>query len=331
MCWNWKLQQWYRKWRLLSFDRRERDPTKICSIFFPRLLWEWLYLPDDQRGHVISSYNSDFLSGIFADIAKAASSEEESDPNLDVTLPSKKSRISLTKSISRCARSCANLAAVSPTPDQGRRLVTFDATKTHRASKKDLHHCVSNSSNEENSPFGNLAFPQLPSSVTTEPSTFTLTPKNQGQQPPATLETPSDSKDYGWFVEMDDECTGLSVNAYNNQSQKNLAFLAPYILLHTLHLLLRTLFYRYIPLYSSLLRNTSFFTWLHFATKANMLHPKRCGAKAESICHLACLSFAIVAYLLASPFACNTTLFKLNIFCINTSSIHTSYMNLVWI
>jgi hypothetical protein len=207
-----------------SQDYSENDCTTATT---PRFTLRKRSVPDDQRGHVISSYNSDFLSGIFADIAKAASSEEESDPNLDVTLPSKKSRISLTKSISRCARSCANLAAVSPTPDQGRRLVTFDATKTHRASKKDLHHCVSNSSNEENSPFGNLAFPQLPSSVTTEPSAFTLTPKNQGQQPPATLETPSDSKDYGWFVEMDDECTGLSVNAYNNQSQKNLAFLAP--------------------------------------------------------------------------------------------------------
>lgn len=194
----------------------------------PRFALRKRSMTDDQRGHVISSYNSDFLSGIFADIAKVASSEE-SDPNLDVSLPSKKSRISLTKSISRCARSCANLAAVSPTPDQGRRLVKIplDANKTQRASKKGLHHCVSTSSNEENSLFGKLAFPQLPSSVTTEPSTFTLTPKNKGQQPPAALETPSASKDYGWFVEMDDECTGLSVNAYNNLSQKNLAFLAP--------------------------------------------------------------------------------------------------------
>ena len=93
----------------------------------PRFALRKRSMPDDQRGHVITSYNSDFLSGIFADIAKAASSEDESDPNLDVTLPSKKSRVSLTKSISRCARSCANLAAVSPTPDQGRRLVTISS------------------------------------------------------------------------------------------------------------------------------------------------------------------------------------------------------------
>jgi hypothetical protein len=184
---------------------------------------------DDQRGEIISSYNSDFLSGIFADIAKATSSDDR-DSSFPETQPSKKSRLSLTKSISRCGRSYANLAAVSPTPEQGRRFLhvrlpgAADAPKTQRASQQDLHHCVSSTSNDENSHFAKLAFPQLPSSVK-DTSSFTLTPTNKDQQ---TSDSEMPSKDhYGWFVEMDDECTGLSVNAYNNTSQKNLAFLAP--------------------------------------------------------------------------------------------------------
>jgi len=194
----------------------------------PRFSLRKRNMPDDQRGDIISSYYSDFLSGIFADIAKATSSEER-DNCFDQTQPSKKSRISLSKSISRCGRSYANLAAVSPTPEQSRRLLNVrlpdaaDALKTQRASKQDLHHCVSSTSSEENSHFAKLAFPQLPSSVK-DSSSFTLTPTNKGQQSP---ESEKPSKDYGWFVEMDEECAGLSVNAYNNTSQKNLAFLAP--------------------------------------------------------------------------------------------------------
>lgn len=206
------------------------SPSQDCGKdrTAPRFSLRKRSTPDDQRGApVISSYNSDFLSGIFADIAKATSSDRDSGEPVS----NKKSRISLTKSISRCGRSYANLAAVSPTPDRrvlNVNALTADATKpqrasSHKRSQDSLHHCVSNSSNEE-SQFDNLAFPQLPSSVT-DSSSFTLTPNNKGQQS-LDSETKT-SKDYGWFVEMDDECTGLSVNAYHNASQKNLAFLAP--------------------------------------------------------------------------------------------------------
>ena len=193
----------------------------------PRFSLRKRTVPNDQRGDVISSYNSDFLTGLFEDLAKASTSsssvEEELDPRLDETLSSKKSRLSLTRSMSRCGRSCANLVAVSPMPEQGHHPVInvkalMDATKSQRASQQDLHHCVSSSSSDEsNSFFCKLAFPHLPSSVSD--SSLSLTRK--GQQPPE-----SEKNTYGWFVEIDDDYDH-DVDAYSTSTFKNLAFIAP--------------------------------------------------------------------------------------------------------
>lgn len=181
-------------------------------------------VPYDQRGDVISSYNSDFLTGLFEDLANASTPSvgEELDPRLDETLSRKKSRLSLTRSTSRCGRSYANLVAVSPMPEQGHRPVInvkalLDATKIQSASQHDLHHCVSSSSSDESSSFCKLAFPHLPSSVSD--SSLTLTRK--GQQSPE-----SEKNTYGWFVEIDDDYEH-AVDAYYNSTNKNLAFIAP--------------------------------------------------------------------------------------------------------
>jgi hypothetical protein len=182
-------------------------------------------VPDDQRGDVISSYNSDFLTGLFEDLANASTPSvgEELDPRLDETLPSKKSRLSLTRSTSRCGRSYANLVAVSPMPEQGHRRVInvkalLDTTKTQRASQQGLHHCVSSSSSDESSSFCKLAFPHLPSTVSD--SSLSLTRK--GQQSPE-----SEKNTYGWFVEIDDDHTEHAVDAYSTSTNNSLAFIAP--------------------------------------------------------------------------------------------------------
>jgi hypothetical protein len=80
----------------------------------------------------ISSYNSAFLSGLFADVARVAHSDDEEDreptsststettdhpvseeSRLDLGVSVKRSRLSLTKSVSRCGRSYKNLMEVS--------------------------------------------------------------------------------------------------------------------------------------------------------------------------------------------------------------------------
>lgn len=77
---------------------------------------------DKQPQVNLSSYNSAFLSGLFADVAKVASThpscdataeltedENEEDLRQDDSVSIKRSRISLSRSISRCGRSFANL------------------------------------------------------------------------------------------------------------------------------------------------------------------------------------------------------------------------------
>ena len=189
----------------------------------PRFTLRKRCVPEEQRGVVISSYNSDFLSGIFADIAKANTSEEEEDSQFDETLSRKKSRVSMTRSISRCARSYANLASVSPTPEESGR---FDVMPRKTNHFKDQRHCVSSSSSEESSAFGGkLAFPRLSASIS-DSSCTSLTRKQLGQLSP---EPETFAKDYGWFVQVDDDDESATpVDAYKTTSNTtSLAFIAP--------------------------------------------------------------------------------------------------------
>lgn len=198
-------------------------PTQAEIKAFPRFNLRKRTIQDDDREAAISSYNSDFLTGLFEDIARGSTpTVEEQDPRGEETLPSKKSRLSLTRSMSRYGRSCANLAAVSPTLDP-RPVINvqalLDATNvTQNASQQDLRHCVSSSSSEESS-FSKLAFPHLPSTVSSD-SKPNITRK--GQQPPD-----SETNPYGWFVEIDDDYSEHDVDAYSSSANKSLAFVAP--------------------------------------------------------------------------------------------------------
>jgi hypothetical protein len=206
-----------------------RESTVSCATqaenkAFPRFNLRKRTMPDDDRGAVISSYNSDFLTGLFEDIARGSSpTVEEQDPRGEESLSSKKSRLSLTRSMSHYGRSYANLAAVSPSPCS-RAVINVQAllnttNATENASKQDLHHCVSSSSSEQSSSFSKLAFPHLPSTVSGDSKT-NITRK--GQQTPD-----SDKNPYGWFVEIDDDYSEHDVDAYSSSVNKSLAFVAP--------------------------------------------------------------------------------------------------------
>lgn len=80
---------------------------------------------NDNGNSALSSYNSAFLSGLFADVAAISQSQDEDefpvaatttteeDSRLDLGITVKRSRVSMTKSLSRCARSCKNLTEAS--------------------------------------------------------------------------------------------------------------------------------------------------------------------------------------------------------------------------
>lgn len=237
----------------------------------------------DQSKTALSSYNSAFLSGLFADVARASSSQDEEETpatfmddssstateeeiRLDHTLSSKRSRVSLTKSLSRCARSCKSLAeAASP--------VGVDAFESEAVTSyfdlksiapgcspsmdrmNSLHfqlNCVDPSPSPKSVKsvidIIDMAFPHLPATVSDSSCSRSESPKqllrqqdltHESDQQVSDSETSSspaanvtgDKDSYGWFVELDgddDSDQDLSVDPYQRTSSSvDLAFTAP--------------------------------------------------------------------------------------------------------
>lgn len=211
-----------------------------------------------RKSAYLATVNSDFLSGLFADVAQVEesstgcpTSEEEcsrdsspdDDARLDDSPPIKKSRISLTRSMSRCERSykSLNCAIVSPRGDKRTasifgELDSDEATKlSHGLDKQDSLHfqlnCVSTSSNNLSKIVDNaakLAFPKLPATVSNSSCASALTRNISNLQLFTTENTSKES--YGWFVEMDEDKTSqrVTANPYESATKSNdLAFSAP--------------------------------------------------------------------------------------------------------
>jgi len=194
----------------------------------------------------MSSYNSAFLSGLFADVAKAtdtgvgASEQEEcdeivtADPRSDLRTTSiKRSRISLTKSLSRVGRSQSNLANLFDDQIQTETKVAPAKCSVERIDSLHLQlSCVANVSTVYKSPksvmsvvgIGNDAFPNLPASVSDSSCSAGLT-RNEDRAV-STFEN-SNKESYGWFVEMDDGHDHSDfVDPYSNNATSDLAFSA---------------------------------------------------------------------------------------------------------
>ena len=216
--------------------------------------------PEDTPS--LATVNSAFLSGLFADVANVQSDtpddlsavsketiEEPADPRLDDSRSLKKSRVTLTKSISRCGRSFRILdealdilkAPASPTGICDV-LQSKTTPSTNLSSKRNdsLHfqlHCVS-SKTQDGSPAtmgaGGPVFPHLPATVSnTSCSTSTLSRINSDLQSSLAEEAAASNTEssYGWFVEMDDDDDAVApntgVNAYAmTSSSSSLAFQA---------------------------------------------------------------------------------------------------------
>jgi hypothetical protein len=193
---------------------------------------------DDRREVVLNSCNSAFLTDLFADIANANGPSndvcEDQHSRLDPVKPFKKSRLTMSRSISRCGKSFANFnGAVEGSSEcvhASPKAVQFfgcPTTSFHPSSSKQGNsltntrsstdnsfpnhlHCVSSSSSSESeavvsSDIAKLAFPHLPATVSNSScnNLSSLTRSKSGRQ---SSDGETSTKDgYGWFVETEED------------------------------------------------------------------------------------------------------------------------------
>lgn len=192
----------------------------------------------------MSSYNSAFLSGLFADIAKANTDNKtpfQIERKAEGSHACKKSRVSLSKSLSRCGESFANLnyavgvSAATFSIGRTRTCKSNSFSPRGTPNKHWIHHVSSDSSTDEDSiqPASNmrrLFFPHLPPTVSDSScSRYSAGANKTDSRHQSLLVTNHDSKEsYGWFVNTDDcETNFRPVDASSNKERySDLAFSA---------------------------------------------------------------------------------------------------------
>jgi hypothetical protein len=199
--------------------------TQTTSV--PRISLRKRSVNTDRPKATLSTVNSAFLSGLFADVAKVQEEFDNADPQdsssrTNQSQPSKKSRFSMTKTMSRCGKSVMSLrdALVSPPPSPGNvnlfDVLSFSAARSTDLERKDSLlfqlHCVSSSSSNESSVAATtktmldaavIDFPRLPANISATSSCNTLT-RNPSDLPSFRAEK-TQKESYDCFVEMEEE------------------------------------------------------------------------------------------------------------------------------
>lgn len=208
----------------------------------------------------ISSYNSDFLTGLFADVAKATIEPEcDSNPKRPVEVisseegsvpeqfPSKRSRTLMHKTLSRVQASSMNLTVLDtafspkginelfrvPRDSQANDcLESLTLNHNHQESLQFQLNCVSETSQTSDTPLptiedaAKIAFPNLPATVSDSSCHAGLTRVNLVRQ--ASIPENFTKESFGWFVDLDDNLTPESDPSLPYAvSSDNLAFQAP--------------------------------------------------------------------------------------------------------
>lgn len=211
----------------------------------------------------ISSYNSDFLTGLFADVAKATvepdcdnnpkrpadviSSDEGSASESTKQLSSKKSRTLLHKTLSRVQASSLNLTSLGtefspkginelfrlPRDSQANDcLESLTLNHNHQESLQFQLNCVTGTSQTSYAPLptiedaAKIAFPNLPATVSDSSCHAGLTRVNLVRQ--ASIPENFTKESFGWFVDLDDNITPeFDSSLPYAVSSDNLAFQAP--------------------------------------------------------------------------------------------------------
>ncbi len=212
----------------------------------------------------ISSYNSDFLTGLFADVAKVSvasdsptttkrgvdviSSDDQSvNVHLNDSAPTKKCRTSIKKTLSRVQASSMNLSCLgggfSPkgineffrVPEDSQAndcLESLTHNHHHQESLQFQLSCVSQSTDTNCAPKPTvedaaiIAFPNLPATVSDSSCHAGLTRVNLVRQ--ASIPENPTKESFGWFVDLDDNQTfETDPSLPYAVSSDSLAFLAP--------------------------------------------------------------------------------------------------------
>ena len=208
----------------------------------------------------LSSYNSDFLDGLFADVAKvsdtsetlskrAADSISSDEYGTIACSPSKKSRSSLHRSMSRVLASARNLSSLGKSPkgineffiassdSQGNDCLESSPLNLLQDSPQLQMTCVSNATgatsgratqelNPTSGSTAKLVFPNLPATVSDSSCNAGLTRVNLVRQ--ASIPEKLNKESFGWFVDLDDNLSpGANINLPYTVSSDSLAFQAP--------------------------------------------------------------------------------------------------------
>lgn len=203
---------------------------------------------NDQKRVVLSSVNSAFLDGLFADVAQAQEDSLPSEPTNDSndewesrgdhTKSFKKTRLSKSKSMTRCGKSYLRLSLPEASTVSSDFDSIFSSTVTPGAVSRNNSlefqlSCVSDSSCSDVvsrakaiDATAKLAFPQLLSASTCANSSSTLLPRKVSDLQVHVTEDLAPKESYGWFVEMDEDHHVNSVDPYKS-STGTLAFSAP--------------------------------------------------------------------------------------------------------
>jgi hypothetical protein len=269
-------------------DSVDVPPLELCSskAGSRRFNLRKRSLSSDEEKMNLSSYNSAFLSGLFADVANASQSQEdeEADPatattasssesfeteeeaRLDPSISMKRSRVSLTRSFSRCGRSYKNLALAEiaspvavdrfPKSSQAPSSIPPTTLEPNCSSSMErinsLHYqlnCVSDVPSSGASPKSvksvvdiiDMAFPHLPATVSdsscSKQQQQNLTQKLSDHavsdsETSSTFSSDNTTKEsYGWFVDLDegdeDEHDETDPYSASRSPTSDLAFSAP--------------------------------------------------------------------------------------------------------
>lgn len=204
---------------------------------------------NDHKRVILSSVNSAFLDGLFADVAQAQGEDSlaseshscypnEFDPRGDPSKSFKKTRLSKSKSMTRCGKSFLRLSLPEASTVSSEFDSIFSSTVspgvTSRNSSLEFQlSCVSDSSCDNVvsraktiNATAKLAFPKLLSASTCANSSSTLLPRKVSDLQVHVTEDLSPKESYGWFVEMDEDHQIDSVDPYKT-STGTLAFSAP--------------------------------------------------------------------------------------------------------
>ena len=244
----------------VSFEPQQSKPSCSSAAFsaaknaaLPRINLRKRTVRVGRGDKALTTVNSAFLTGLFADVANVQdealskdlqdSSAQDADSRFDETQPRKKSRLSMTRSISRCGISKSfkilseALSPRSPMDINDILDAALVAVSTPLEREDSLHYqlsCVSSDSDKAANAksvvdAGMLAFPHLPATVSNSSCSTNLTRNLSDLQ--SSLSENANKESYGWFVEMEDEDEATAVPAavdpYAPKTSSDLAFKAP--------------------------------------------------------------------------------------------------------